>query len=163
MSKIQSIISAANTEIRGHIELAIKSGLTQFKQFGKRKKTEVSISYIDYKDKSVTYTILVTTENDEKLRTLQFTQTFAFFDNLLKIGSPECEAFSKFEFYTEDGDLFQPKKEWEVIIHAGLDAAEEEETFFTYSAAKAYIDEHYSVSDIKELNIDITHNGSTEY
>ncbi|MGR5559714.1 hypothetical protein ACQKQC_25900 [Vibrio fortis] len=163
MSKIQNIISAANTEIRGHIELAIKSGLTQFKEFGKRKNTEVSISYIDYKDKSVTYTILVTTENDEKLRTLQYTQAFAFFDNLLKSGSPECKAFSRFEFYTEDGDLFQPKKEWEVIIHAGLDAAEEEETFFTHTQAKAYIDEHYSKADIQELNIDITRNGSTEF
>ncbi|ELP6119511.1 TPA: hypothetical protein I7730_00045 [Vibrio vulnificus] len=163
MSKIQNILSAANTEIRGHIELAIKSGLTQFKEFGKRKKTEVSISHIDYKEKLISYFILVTTENGEKLRTLQYTHAFAFFDNLLKSGSPEFKAFSRFEFYTEDGDLFQPKKEWEVIIHTGLDAAEEVETFFTYSAAKAYVDDHYSESDIKELNINITHNGSTEY
>ena len=55
------------------------------------------------------------------------------------------------------------EEKWEVLIYAGTDRAYVEEEFSTEEEAREYVDEFYSSDEVKEMNVDITRNGSTEY
>ena len=52
---------------------------------------------------------------------------------------------------------------FEVLEFAGLVNQTEIGIFPSLEKAQAYVDEHYTEQEIKELSVDITRNGSTEF
>jgi len=55
------------------------------------------------------------------------------------------------------------KDKYEVLENAGMFNESEIDSFPTLKEAKQYVADNYSKSEIEELNVDITCNGSTEY
>jgi hypothetical protein len=57
----------------------------------------------------------------------------------------------------------ESKEQFEVLENSGMYNETEVDTFDSLESAKHYVSKMYSKSEVQELNIDITCNGSTEY
>jgi len=117
-------------------------------------------------DKSIFFIAGIHFENQVSIQDSDFLREYLLptLENARQNGQFDTKAGNECRYLTVSNELCQPGVDrWEVLEYAGMYNQSCVHTSTSHSLALKYIGDNYSPSEAKELGVDVTCNGSTEY